>query len=243
MRNIVFLPLVHATKRSVLFLNPDEKNNKCVIEVAENQGKRADGTDLPAIYHTLQFRGKKLSEVAALMIPSGTPLIIQGHLSPYLKDSGWVDKAGKKVMERKCPIVVDDWKFAGETLKSIATTVTANLARGKTEGVIAPQTNVGADYLLTRQNKNVHRPYNEAEVLASGKFGNSDVWRKGDGFIGPRNKTMTGPAAPIVGTEPTIDPVEIAALKAELIALKSAQAAQAGAVPKEANAGVDPFAG
>lgn len=236
MRNIIILPYVHATKRCTLFKGNEPKNNKCLIEFAENRGKRADGSEIPPIYHSVSFRGEKLSAIAATMIPAGTPLIITGYLDPYLKNTGRVDTAGKPVLEWKFPIVVTDWKFAGETAKSIAATVTANLARGKVEGVFPAQVNAGADYLLTRQTKNVFRPYNDAEVMQTGTFGNAKVWEKGKGWLGPQNQVVTGPVAP-ASAEPVLDSAEIAALKAELLALKATQAGN----PLAQAIAVDPF--
>lgn len=230
MRNKVFLPRVHATKRSTFFKSTDPKNHKCLIEFAENRPNKADGSPRPAIYHSVSFRGK-LAEIAALMFTSGKPMVFEGYLDPYLKDTGRVDTAGKKVMEWKFPIVCTDWDFAGESAKSIAGTITANIARGKTEGVIAPQTNIGAEYLLVRETTNKHRPYNDAEVLATGRFGNARVWEKGKGWLGPQNVVATGPATPVVGTEPILGQAEVEALKKELTAkLAELKGAQAGAV-------------
>jgi len=238
MSNYAILTNVNVAGNPTFFPHPTDPNKHRTLLTAIHNSKTRDGRDLQDEF-TLVFWGK-YAQTAALYLEKGRSINVQGRMKSYSIDTGRVKANGKREIYRITTIHVDKFEFGRESMKALSARVNANIQKAKTEGLLPPQCNITADYLLAITPK-PFVDYNPAVVAQTGLYGNARVFIKGQGFMGPQTASpQAGPA----GTNTTID-----ALQAQIQALQNQLQAQAGAViPEAQNANnnttetVDPFA-
>lgn len=224
----VFVTNVHTAAVPTMFPNPDPKRMKAVVPAMKNLGKNAKGESIVERIQLVFWR--KYAEIAALMLPVGTCLNVEGELHTFTRDSGVVNAAGKKIYETITTVNVRKIEFAGMTKKQIAAIINAGIARAKAEGLIPQQCVIGADYLFQAPARPTHRPYNPNEVLSTGSFGYAKVFVKGQGWLGKGQSAPATTTGATGGLSPEELQKQIAALEKQKADLVKAGTAAAGAV-------------
>lgn len=235
----------HIAKDPTFFAAPVDPNaqdggrskNKCVVTAIANRGtSKNSGKELTTAID-LEFWGG-YAEVAATQLTTGRCIeILDGDLVDFLRDSGVVGPDGKNIMHRDHTIRVNRFEFGGNTMKEMVATVNMNLRKAVAEGLLPPDCAITAEYLLAST-----RPKTQEfsrDKIANGKFGYAKVWDRATG-----GWVEGGNGAPM-DTPEAVSPEDIAALRAELAALKAKESPENGEPVAAAGAGsaevVDPM--
>lgn len=184
-------------------------NHKCVVVGMVNLGTaKGSGKEITAACE-LEFWGG-YAEVAACQLHKGSKInIVDGDLKSYLYDTGVAAADGNTIKYQRHSIRVNKFEFAGSTYKELLALVNANLQAAKSQGLIDPDANVTAEFLLADSRpKTVN--FDRSKV-ANGRFGHAKVWDRVTGAW------MQGANAPVPAAND-----EVAELRRQVEELRAA---------------------
>lgn len=237
--SIVSLSNVRVAGAPTFFPADDPKKHRCLITVIKNRGKNAQGVELSDEF-TLVFWAK-YAQTAALYLDKGRAINVDGVLRSYTVDTGRVKPNGKKELNRTTSIHVKSFEFSADSKKELVKRIGGNMAvilAAKEAGTRDPNAPITPDELIL-----VSRPaaydYNPQLAMATGRYGNAQVYVKGQGMLVPGANVPVGtPVGAPVDTAAHLAQmeIEVATLKAAEAARLAAAAAAAGAAdPNQAS--------
>lgn len=221
--SIISLSNVRVAGAPTFFPSDDPKKHRCLITVIKNRGKNAQQVELTDEF-TLVFWGK-YAQVAALHLDKGRAINVDGVLRSYTVDTGRVKLNGKKELNRTTSVHVKGFEFSADSKKELVKRINTNLAAiqaAKEAGTRDPNIPITAEELIVVQRPTAY-DYNPQLAAATGRYGNAQVYIKGQGMMVP-GSTVVAPNAGAVATDPA---AELAAMQVRMDALK-AQSAAAG---------------
>lgn len=189
----------------------DPTKNHAIVTVMVNR-KGRDNKDYSEDI-TVHFWGKS-ANVAANYLCTGKQVNIEGRLNTRTIDTGQVRPDGKKVLHRNVEVSAIRCELLGDSLKEMQAAFDNGILALKNSGRLDPQAQINLNDVLPKKGPMVD--FNPALASQTGRYGHAKVWSKDRGHWNPN------PAAPAV----VID--EVAALKAQLTALETKQAAATG---------------
>ena len=199
----------------------DPKRHHAIVTAICNRGTTPDGKELRDEI-TLNFWGK-MAQIASFYLYKGKQVNVEGRLQSYAEDKGVVNAAGKRVLDRKVEVVVEDMQLLGDSMKEIEEIVATNIQLLKNAGRLPQNFTITAAELL-KSNKPKLVDFNPELAAQTGKYGRAKVWTKDRGFwigTGQAPQTNTQPAPPANNTAIDSMAAQIQALKAELEAAKA----------------------
>lgn len=206
---------VRVASRTTFIAGADPKKNHAIVTVINNRGINQT-TKLPMQDEcTLNFWGK-YAGVAAFYLYPGKQINFRGRMQSYTTDTGTVNAAGKKILNRKNEVVVDSMQLLGDSLKEINRRLALNSTVLKNAGRMQAHEVFSAEELLRNPENIPLADYNPAIAAVTGLYGKARVWVKGIGFLDQKLGTV---AQTTTGTVGKIDTPE--SLAAELIALQA----------------------
>lgn len=198
----------------------DPNKNHTMITVIANRGKTKAGKQLTTVL-PLSFWGP-YAGVAANHLKKGRQINVSGDLTSFLMDTGAVVN-GKPQRFLRVEGRVDEFEFAGETMKELVARIEKNIATLKAAGRIPAAVNVTGQELLSVERAKTVK-FDLSAASQTGMFGNARVFIKGQGWLKPSaSAVVPAPATPKLVD---IDQVT-AALKAQGIELNLGAAANA----------------
>jgi len=194
----------------------DPSKNHAIVTVMVNRKDRQGNNYSDTI--TTHFWGKA-ANMAANYLSKGKQCNIEGRLQSYETDTGQV-KNGKRVLNRKVEVNVIRCELLADSMKEIQAVFDASILGLKASGRLDPNAQITLSDVLPKKSSMVD--FNPALAGQTGKYGHARVWSKDKGFWTPG--TVIGATAPAADAR-------MAALEAELAALKAVAAGAAVGQP------------
>jgi len=219
--SIVTLSNVRVAGQPTFFPSDDPKKHRCLITVIKNRGKNAQGVELTDEF-TLVFWGK-YAQVAALHLDKGRAINVEGVLRSYTVDTGRLKANGKKELNRTTSVHVKGFEFSADSKKDLVKRISTNMAviqAAKEGGTRDPQLPTTAEELIMVQRPPAY-DYNPTVAYQTGRYGNAQVYIKGQGMLTP------GAIPAVINAGGVIDQTgELSRMQGEVAALRAALANQ-----------------
>ena len=209
--SLVSLSNVRVAGAPTFFPAEDPKKHRCLITVIKNRGKNQQNVELTDEF-TLVMWGK-YAQTGALYLDKGRAINVEGVLRSYTVDTGRLKPNGKKELNRTTSIHVKSFEFSADSKKELVKRISTNMAviqAAKEAGTRDPSAPISAEELIV-----VNRPasydYNPQLAMQTGRYGNAQVYIKGQGMLVPNG-------AAGVGANVASMQAQVAALKVQIAA-------------------------
>jgi len=210
----------------------DNHTKHCLVfNAIANGGKSEDGQTEYKTTMPIKIWGPYALAMAQVL-RIGSPLVVEGRLSSYLKPTGQVVN-GKPDYKNIITITATEVQVIGESKKSLNELIAKNVLGMVQTGVVR-QEQMGVltgDNLIKHDVVNMVKEFDSASAMRTGKFGNAEVWTKDRGNWGA-NLNMVASASP-AGTPAGIDPATFTQFLQFQAAMKAHQAATVATAPIE----------
>lgn len=210
--SIISLSNVRVAGAPCFFPAADPNKHRCLVTVIKNRGKNKAGAEMTDEIG-LVFWGK-YAQTAALYLDKGRAINVDGVLRSYKQDTGRLKPSGKKEITRTTNVHVQGFEFGADSKKALVKRITQNLIKAKSDGRLDPNATITAEELIL-----VERPaaydYNPQLAAQTGRYGNAQVWIKGQGFLG------AGVVPPANGQPVETAESKIARMEQELAVMKA----------------------
>ena len=210
--SMISLSNVRVAGSPCFFPAADPKKHRCLVTVIKNRGKNKAGVEMTDEIG-LVFWGP-YAQTCALYIDKGRAINVDGVLRSYKQETGRLKPNGKKEILRTTNVHVQGFEFAADSKKALVKRITQNLVKAKAEGRLDPNATITAEELIV-----VERPaaydYNPQLAAQTGRYGNAQVWIKGQGFLG------AGIVPPVAGQPAETAAAKIDRMEQELKAMKA----------------------
>jgi len=184
------------------------KNHAIVTAMVNRKGR--DNKDYSEDI-TVHF-WNKTANIAANYLSTGKQCNIEGRLNSRTVDTGQVRADGKKILYRIVEVNAIRCELLGDSLKELQAAFDNGIIALKNSGRLDPNAQINLNDILPKKGPMVD--FNPALSAQTGKYGHANVWSKDKGSWKPTTATPVADKA-----------IDIAALEAQIAALKKDTAA------------------
>lgn len=168
---------VRVASKTTFIPGAEAKRNHAILTIINNRGINSKTNQPIRDEITLNF-WNKYAGVAAFYLYPGKQINFRGRLQSYTTDTGTVNAAGKKILNRKIEVVVDNMQLLGDSLKEINRRIGINSAALKSAGRMQPHELFNAEELLRNPENIPVVDFNPAISAQTGLYGKARVYDK-----------------------------------------------------------------
>lgn len=212
----------------MLVPSADPKRHHTMVTVICNRGNHPRTGEQMTDEVTLNFWGG-YALIAAKYLKVGREISVLGELRSHRQETGQVTTSGKRKINRRNEVLVNQFFFGKDSKKELDARINANIAILRQNGRI-PQNVVITAEELTAINKEEIGDYNPAVHNPTGTYGAARIWLKETNSWANPGAVQAAASAQPVMSEASANAgaaAELAELKAKVATMEAA-GAQAG---------------